>query len=169
MGKYLKMADVFVGEYKPKRRIDAWPPSRYGETLIELSGSPAQYAAHAINSHDELVELLQAHCKAQDDGANLARELDVLLNGEDGASIQASLCDIVAQVKKHGLSFNRVGELVEEVERLRDALQDAYLDGCHYGWEMSAEGYNAEHGGPNDGRLHNQFIESYSGEPYISE
>ena len=55
MSKYLKMADVFVGEYKPKRRIDAWPPSKYGETLIELSGSPAQYAVHAINSHDELV------------------------------------------------------------------------------------------------------------------
>ena len=55
MDKYLKMADVFVGEYKPKRRIDVWPPSRYGETLIELSGSPAQYAVHAINSHDELV------------------------------------------------------------------------------------------------------------------
>ena len=55
MKDYLKMADVFVGEYKPKRRIDAWPPSRYGETLVELSGSPAQYAAHAINSHDELV------------------------------------------------------------------------------------------------------------------
>ena len=55
MKDYLKMADVFVGEYKPKRRIDAWPPSRYGETLIELSGSPAQYAVHAINSHDELV------------------------------------------------------------------------------------------------------------------
>ena len=55
MKEYLKMSDVFVGEYKPKRRIDAWPPSKYGETLIELSGSPAQYAAHAINSHDELV------------------------------------------------------------------------------------------------------------------
>ena len=55
MKEYLKMADVFVGEYKPKRRIDAWPPSRYGETLVELSGSPAQYAVHAINSHDELV------------------------------------------------------------------------------------------------------------------
>ena len=55
MDKYLKMSDVFVGEYKPKRRIDVWPPSRYGETIIELSGSPAQYAVHAINSHDELV------------------------------------------------------------------------------------------------------------------
>ena len=64
MKEYLKMADVFVGEYKPKRRIDAWPPSRYGETLVELSGSPAQYAVHAINCHDELVamnkELLEA-------------------------------------------------------------------------------------------------------------
>lgn len=57
MKDYLKMADVFVGEYKPKRRIDAWPPSRYGETLVELSGSPAQYAVHAINSHDELVAM----------------------------------------------------------------------------------------------------------------
>ena len=101
MGKYLKMADVFVGEYKPKRRIDAWPPSKYGETLIELSGSPAQYAAHAINSHDELVA---------------------------------------------------------EVERLRDKLQDAYLDGCHAGWDMSGEGYNAEYGGPEDGAMHDMFV-----------
>ena len=59
MKQYLKMADVFVGEYKPKLRIDAWPPSRWGETLVELSGSPAQYAAHAINSHDELVQMNQ--------------------------------------------------------------------------------------------------------------
>jgi len=55
MGKYLKMADVFVGEYKPKRRIDAWPPSKHGETLVDISGKPAEYAVHAINSHDELV------------------------------------------------------------------------------------------------------------------
>lgn len=55
MKEYLKMADVFVGAYKPKRRIDVWPPSRYGETIIELSGLPAQHAVHAINSHDELV------------------------------------------------------------------------------------------------------------------
>lgn len=55
MDKYLKMADVFVGEYKPKRRIDAWPPSKHGETLVDISGKPAEYAVHAINSHDELV------------------------------------------------------------------------------------------------------------------
>ncbi len=30
----------------------------------------------------------------------LVRELDVLLNGEDGAAKQASLCDIVGQVKR---------------------------------------------------------------------
>ena len=56
MKEYLKMADVFVGEYKPKRRIDAWPPSKHGETLVDISGKPAEYAVHAINSHDELVE-----------------------------------------------------------------------------------------------------------------
>ena len=55
MKEYMKMADVFVGEYKPKRRIDAWPPSKHGETLVDISGKPAEYAVHAINSHDELV------------------------------------------------------------------------------------------------------------------
>lgn len=55
MKEYLEMRDVFLGEYKPKRRIDAWPPSKHGETIIELSGKPAEYAVHAINSHDELV------------------------------------------------------------------------------------------------------------------
>ncbi len=33
----------------------------------------------------------------------LVRELDVLLNGEDGAAKQASLCDIVSQVRRQGV------------------------------------------------------------------
>lgn len=33
----------------------------------------------------------------------LVRELDVLINGEAGAAAQASLCDLVAQVRKEGL------------------------------------------------------------------
>ncbi len=33
------------------------------------------------------------------DHRRLVRELDVLLNGEEGAAKQASLCDIVAQVQ----------------------------------------------------------------------
>ncbi|MGL4460247.1 MAG: hypothetical protein ACRCUB_17975 [Plesiomonas shigelloides] len=37
------------------------------------------------------------------DHQRLVRELDVLLNGEEGAAQQASLCDIVAQVRKHGV------------------------------------------------------------------
>jgi hypothetical protein len=34
-----------------------------------------------------------------EDQKRLVRELDVALNGEDGAADQASLCDIVSQVK----------------------------------------------------------------------
>lgn len=36
---------------------------------------------------------------AFEDHKRLVRELDVALNGEDGAAKQASLCDIVSQVK----------------------------------------------------------------------
>lgn len=34
-----------------------------------------------------------------EDQKRLVRELDIALNGEDGSAEQASLCDIVAQVK----------------------------------------------------------------------
>lgn len=37
------------------------------------------------------------------DHRRLVRELDVLLNGEEGAAEQASLCDIVAQVRREGI------------------------------------------------------------------
>lgn len=37
--------------------------------------------------------------EARTEHQRLVRELDVALNGEDGAAQQASLCDIVAQVK----------------------------------------------------------------------
>lgn len=56
MGKYLKMADVFVGEYRPAIRRDSVTAHRYGEPYVELYGIPAKYASNAINSHDELVE-----------------------------------------------------------------------------------------------------------------
>ena len=79
MKEYLKMADVFVGEYKPKRRIDAWPPSKYGETLIELSGSPAQYAVHAINSHDELVAEVERLTKYAELAIMTLEEVDRVL------------------------------------------------------------------------------------------
>lgn len=44
---------------------------------------------------DELLEVQKDHHR-------LVRELDVLLNGVDGAAHQASLCDLVAQLKSKG-------------------------------------------------------------------
>lgn len=41
---------------------------------------------------DALVSCMEDHKR-------LVRELDVLINGEDGAARQASLCDLVAQVR----------------------------------------------------------------------
>lgn len=41
----------------------------------------------------------EAYKECQDDKNRLVRELDVALNGAEGAAKQASLCDIVGQVK----------------------------------------------------------------------
>lgn len=55
----------------------------------------------------------------------LVRELDVLLNGKDGAAQQASLCDIVSQVKHGGLSFARVKELENALTKCSDHSEDS--------------------------------------------
>ena len=86
--EYLKMADVFREVVQSERFNYA------------MANPKATYAAHAINSHDELVA---------------------------------------------------------EVERLRCAINDAFIDGCHVGWDMTSEGYNAEYGGPDNDRLHEEF------------
>ena len=124
MKEYLKMADVFVGEYKPKRRIDAWPPSRHGETLVELSGSPAQYAAHAINSHDELVainkELLAAmgeHLAEQD-----AQLLCMAKRIEEFESKYKAAMEVVRDLVELPYSTGGLLERLEVRERARDLL-----------------------------------------------
>ena len=90
--EYLKMADAFVHD-----SVEALEQHIYAGYM---SKHCCEYAAHAINSHDELVA---------------------------------------------------------EVERLRGAINDAFIDGCQVGWDMTGEGYNAEYGGPDNGRLHEEF------------
>lgn len=53
---------------------------------------------HVASAIVELQDGVKAHEEVHEDHNRLVRELDVLLNG-NGAAKQASLCDIVAQVK----------------------------------------------------------------------
>ena len=58
-----------------------------------------RWYAIAYTHRRQLLILVDAHEEAKADHQRLVRELDVMLNGEDGAAPQASLCDIVAQVR----------------------------------------------------------------------
>lgn len=60
-----------------------------------LLGVMEKRIATLEQQRDELLEV-------QNDHHRLVRELDVLLNGSDGAAPQASLCDLVAQFKAKG-------------------------------------------------------------------
>ncbi len=53
-------------------------------------------AADALEDQDQLIEDYE---EVNKDKKRLVRELDVLLNGEAGAAKQASLCDIVSQLR----------------------------------------------------------------------
>ena len=56
MKQYLKMADVFDLLVKPSNAHDE---NGYGFKLMLFHSVEAEYAAHAINSHDELVKMNQ--------------------------------------------------------------------------------------------------------------
>lgn len=67
------------------------------ETSAATPKSAAPDTAPTIEDYEEVLE----------DHRRLVRELDVLLNGEHGAAKQASLCDIVGQVRAERLSLWR--------------------------------------------------------------
>lgn len=70
---------------------DNGPPWAQGIGLIDL-------AMLAVNQPTEGVD--HEYLEDRADQKRLVRELDVILNGEEGAAPQASLCDIVSQVKQ---------------------------------------------------------------------
>lgn len=77
--------------------------------ILESQAQAAHQAGHALGLPAgtditvELVPAIHGLLTAQQDHQRLVRELDVLLNGEEGAAQQASLCDLVAQVAKDGV------------------------------------------------------------------
>ncbi|MDP2359296.1 MAG: hypothetical protein Q8O14_00890 [bacterium] len=73
--------------------------------LMRIRSTNPSQRAH-FNSWERLqdlaaqqAELIAGQAEALEDVNRLTRELDVALNGEAGAAKQASLCDLVAQVK----------------------------------------------------------------------
>lgn len=76
----------------------------------------------------KLIEAEQQHAamlSAQADHQRLVRQLDVLLNGEEGAAQQASLCDLVAQVAKDGVVAKaRFDAMLEAMHGLADTLDE---------------------------------------------
>lgn len=109
--------DTFVG-------CDKLPLSLWGKLEMALNAALRNTTWHTCEESAECVacdnEALRARESAPavenvctcpehgswihaDDVKRLVRELDVAINGEAGAAKQASMCDIVAQVKRHGL------------------------------------------------------------------
>ena len=75
-----------------------WPGCCRGDSNGELAGLPTE-----IDRVLEEMTTISDYKKILADHDRLVRELDVLLNGETDAASQASLCDIVAQVRHEGI------------------------------------------------------------------
>ncbi|MFB2830618.1 hypothetical protein ACE1BS_13570 [Aeromonas jandaei] len=75
------------------------------ELIVQARAQASTWKARATTEASISRDLKQQFAElleAQQDHHRLVRELDVLLNGVDGAAPQASLCDLVAQLKAKG-------------------------------------------------------------------
>jgi len=68
--------------------------------IVEMRKSGAEIIKHDMERTRECLDMREVIA----DHKRLVRELDVLLNGEEGTAKQASLCDIVAQVQREGIA-----------------------------------------------------------------
>lgn len=82
------------------RRIVACVNACAGLPTEQLESGPL---GGILNGAAGLVSQCDDLLKVKEDHDRLVRELDVLLNGVDGAANQASLCDLVAQLKAKGV------------------------------------------------------------------
>ena len=76
MGKYFKMADVFDLPVKPRHVHDE---NGYGFKLMLFHSLQAECAAHAINSHDELVAEVERLTKSAELAIMTLEEVDRVL------------------------------------------------------------------------------------------
>lgn len=76
---------------------------------------------HVIVPHDGRLEDYQ---RSQEDHKRLVRELDVILNGQDGAARQASFIDVIGQLKREQT------DLIEDAEDIcrRDREFRTFID-----------------------------------------
>lgn len=63
------------------------------------------------NLLNRAISEIEGYREMHADHKRLVRELDVALNGEDGAAKQASLCDVVGQVKDRRWKLVRADEV----------------------------------------------------------
>lgn len=96
---YLNLGDGFLegADFKELNEV-TWCADKLGENDIEyvLEESQPENQKAEPEGAEEVYKVQEIF----DDHKKLVRELDVIINGENAASPQASLCDIVAQLKK---------------------------------------------------------------------
>lgn len=91
----------------------------YRPQLLKLLAQPSDTSALDAYVAEKVKEY-------RSDVHRLTRELDVIWNGEDGAAKQASLCDVVAQLRKD----------VPDLRRQRDLAVEALRSGICYSVAM---------------------------------
>ena len=80
MKEYLKMEDAFSRKVDP---ITDWDEHGHEVRWITLLSHQAEHAAHAINSHDELVQMNQELLVALEDAATSLETIQLRSFGED--------------------------------------------------------------------------------------
>jgi len=80
-------------------------------TILSIAAKEMQDLETTVNDYKETFK----------DHQRLVREIDVIINGEDGAAPQASLCDIVGQIRQ--LTFD-VKDLARGLKKAKELIDE---------------------------------------------
>ena len=99
-------------------------------------GEPTMVECDCGEIHSNEEQLIESYEEVLAGHRRLVRELDVLLNGEDDAAKQASLCDIVSQVRRGKIISEQVSWIPIWTDDLSKILREAAgiiraISNCH--------------------------------------
>lgn len=115
-----------------------------GEGTQPFNGKSAQASkdiGHKLHSiADQLSnqkQAIEAYQECYVDHQRLVREIDVIISGEDGAAKQASLCDLVGQIK---------GIMADLLKQKSEIVRLLYVAGSLHPWDIAEALCTAELG-----------------------
>lgn len=101
------------------------------EALVWYWNDRGQYEGQAKTWKDyaeELEKEIETYEEVHEDHQRIVREIDVIINGEEGAAKQSSLCDLVEDIRQMATDITSIREILEQRTQRERELEQLNLE-----------------------------------------